>query len=294
MSRVRAERHQTGPTAPGAVKTRRRAASRRRRRPCARPARPSSALSRADIEARIPLLRGHPWGGGISDPLAGSLRIRRTLARARGAARRPAPARQRPRRARGRRGPRLRRARHRRPLPRARHAHRAPRARHLRAPAPAACVISPELYGLPVGSTGRYAIGMHTPGDRADDVRRPDTVVELECVSLYAPWLDAHGDGFLALQQGRVTAFHGSNLMKFGPLLGDTARAVGPRRARAPRSQPAPISITPVTASKSRPRNGSALRRSPRKATRQQRDDRRIEADHRDARHWRLPCWSAM
>ena len=52
-------------------------------------------------------------------------------------------------------------------------------------------------------------------------------VAELECVSLFAPWLDAHGDGFLALQEGRVTAFHGSNLMKFGPLLGDRlARSV--------------------------------------------------------------------
>ena len=43
----------------------------------------------------------------------------------------------------------------------------------------------------------------------------------------YAPWLDAHGDGFLALRAGRVTAFTGANLMKFGPLLGDRlARSV--------------------------------------------------------------------
>ena len=82
-------------------------------------------------------------------------------------------------------------------------------------------MISPELYGLPVGSTGRYAIGMHTPGDEPAMFAGLTPYPTLECVSLFAPWLDAHGDGFLALQEGRVTAFHGSNLMKFGPLLGD-------------------------------------------------------------------------
>jgi sarcosine oxidase len=52
-------------------------------------------------------------------------------------------------------------------------------------------------------------------------------VDRVECVSLYAPWLDAAGDGFLALRASRVTAFTGGNLMKFGPLLGDRlARSV--------------------------------------------------------------------
>ena len=88
-------------------------------------------------------------------------------------------------------------------------------------------MISPQLYGLPVGSTGRYAIGMHEPGTRPAMFAGLTPVSTLECVSLYAPWLDAHGDGFLALQAGRVTAFHGGNLMKFGPLLGDRlARSV--------------------------------------------------------------------
>jgi sarcosine oxidase len=95
------------------------------------------------------------------------------------------------------------------------------------APRTAACVISPELYGLPVGRTGRYAIGMHEQGTEPTMFEGLKPVSRFECVSLFAPWLDAHGDGFLALQDGDVTAFHGSNLMKFGPLLGDRlARSV--------------------------------------------------------------------
>ena len=83
---------------------------------------------------------------------------------------------------------------------------------------PAPCVISPELYGCALGSTGRYAIGMHDQSRHAAVALEP--VGRVECVSPYAPWLDAHGDGFLALRHGRVTAFTGSNLMKFGPLIG--------------------------------------------------------------------------
>ncbi len=90
----------------------------------------------------------------------------------------------------------------------------------------APCVISPELYGLPIGSTGRYAIGMHDQDD-VPAMRPLPAAGRVECVSLHAPWLDEHGDGFLALRAGRVTAFTGSNLMKFGPLLGDRlARSV--------------------------------------------------------------------
>jgi sarcosine oxidase len=52
-------------------------------------------------------------------------------------------------------------------------------------------------------------------------------VDRVECVSLFAPWLDGYGDGLLARRTGRVTAFTGANLMKFGPLLGDRlARSV--------------------------------------------------------------------
>jgi sarcosine oxidase len=40
-------------------------------------------------------------------------------------------------------------------------------------------------------------------------------------VSVRAPWLDAGGDGWRATRRGRVVAFVGANLMKFGPLLGD-------------------------------------------------------------------------
>ena len=228
---------------------------------------PVETVSRADVEARIPLLAaGHAWGGGIWDPLAGSLRVRRTLhaLAARLDVRRetvtdldaieadavlvcaglgtadlfPALA--------------MRTERH------VRVTYEAPRS--------AACVISPELYGLPVGSTGRYAIGMHTLGAEPTRFAGLTPHSTLECVSLFAPWLDAHGDGFLALQEGRVTAFHGSNLMKFGPLLGDRLAPLRPRRPRAPRPKPAPISITPVTAS-TMPPYWIRLSRSPRKAT---------------------------
>ena len=88
----------------------------------------------------------------------------------------------------------------------------------------AACVIAPELYGLPVA--GRYAIGMQTPGDEPTMFEPLTPVSELECVSLFAPWLDG-GDGFIALQAGNVTALGASNAMKFGPLIGDRlARSV--------------------------------------------------------------------
>jgi sarcosine oxidase len=116
-----------------------------------------------------------------------------------------------------------------------------------RPPAPAqpvACLIAREAYGLPLGSTGRWALGMHddepppidavSAGEAAAATRRrhaawvpqafprldPEPADEIRCVSLEAPWLDA-GDGFVARRRGRVIAFAGGNLMKFGPLLGD-------------------------------------------------------------------------
>jgi glycine/D-amino acid oxidase-like deaminating enzyme len=189
---------------------------------------PFVPLSRRELEARIPLLApDHPWKGGIWDPLAGSIRVERTL--------RALAARLDVRReavtdlaaleadavlvCAGLGTAELFPALAMRTEPHVRVTYDAPRA--------AACVISPELYGLPVGSTGRYAIGMHTPGDAPTMFAGITPRSALECVSLFAPWLDAHGDGFLALQDGHVTGFHGSNLMKFGPLLGDRlARSV--------------------------------------------------------------------
>jgi sarcosine oxidase len=84
----------------------------------------------------------------------------------------------------------------------------------------AACLISPECYALPIGSTGRYAIGMHELGDTPSMFRALASVDEIECVSLSAPWLE-NGDGFIALRAGKVIALGASNAMKFGPLLGD-------------------------------------------------------------------------
>ena len=89
---------------------------------------------------------------------------------------------------------------------------------------PAACFISPEAYGVPLGRTGRYAIGMHAPGTDAwvaEAFPQLRAVGTIECVSLFAPWLDGHGDGFVELQAGRVIASGASNAMKFGPLIGE-------------------------------------------------------------------------
>jgi glycine/D-amino acid oxidase-like deaminating enzyme len=92
--------------------------------------------------------------------------------------------------------------------------------------APAAgapCLSAPEGYGLPIGSTGRWAFGQDHPD--AGMVRalfptlRP--VGRVDCVTARAPWLDAGGDGWTLARRGRVQAFVGSNLMKFGPVLGE-------------------------------------------------------------------------
>jgi glycine/D-amino acid oxidase-like deaminating enzyme len=87
----------------------------------------------------------------------------------------------------------------------------------------AACFISPEAYGVPLGRTGRYAIGMHEPGtDAWVETAFPHlrVVGAIECVSLFAPWLE-HGDGFIELRAGRVIASGASNAMKFGPVIGE-------------------------------------------------------------------------
>jgi sarcosine oxidase len=118
----------------------------------------------------------------------------------------------------------------------------APRAPIDRTPA---CLIAPGLYSLPVGSTGRWALGLEDPvptveGAHADDafvaeVRAqhaaavphlfpaldPEPVDEVRCVWLQAPWLVAGEDGFTAIRRGRVIAAGASNAMKFGPLIGE-------------------------------------------------------------------------
>lgn len=111
-------------------------------------------------------------------------------------------------------------------------------------------LIFPDGYGVPVGSSGRFALGLEeeplrpfasTPvGEEVAAARArhavrvpellpeldPTPVDEVRCVTLRAPWLQ-DGDGFCAERAGRVVVFEGSNLMKFAPLLGDRlARSV--------------------------------------------------------------------
>jgi sarcosine oxidase len=87
----------------------------------------------------------------------------------------------------------------------------------------APCLSAPEGYGLPVGSTGRWAFGQDVPDPVGVRALFPSLspVSQVDCVTVRAPWLDAGGDGWTAARRGRVVAFVGSNLMKFGPLLGD-------------------------------------------------------------------------
>jgi sarcosine oxidase len=116
--------------------------------------------------------------------------------------------------------------------------------------APTAALVLESAYGLPIGTTGRWGLGLHDPGppapiaeisehDYAAEVRRqhaawvaehmpsldPAPIDEIRCVSLDAPWLDARGDGFIAARSGHVVACTGSNMMKFGPLLGERLAA---------------------------------------------------------------------
>ncbi len=112
---------------------------------------------------------------------------------------------------------------------------------------PSACVIvGGNGYGLPLGTTGRFAMGLeystqhvpieamsmdeYIPGVYAQHAEwipqhlpglDPTPVDEIRCVSVKAPYLDADDDGFAARRAGRVIAFSGSNLMKFGPLIGE-------------------------------------------------------------------------
>ncbi len=87
----------------------------------------------------------------------------------------------------------------------------------------AACVSAPEGYGLPLGSTGHWAFGQEAPDPETVRALFPSLsrVGQVDCFTVRAPWLDAAGDGWTVARRGRVVAFVGSNLMKFGPLLGD-------------------------------------------------------------------------
>jgi sarcosine oxidase len=100
-------------------------------------------------------------------------------------------------------------------------------------------------YAQPVGTTGRYALGVGWEGEvctvevGAEAVSReslevarryvdaalsgldPQPVDEIRCTDFESSLLDAHGDGFTALRRDRVTAFYGNNLFKFAPLLGE-------------------------------------------------------------------------
>ena len=213
-------------------------------------------LTREDIGARIPHLSpSHPWDAGILDPLGGSLRSKRALAALSGrvpghvaevraiepdgtvhttiAAHRPdavvvcaglgtqalvAPL-----------GLDL-------GLSLTRHT----RITYEPAP-PSACLIAPECYALPLGGTGRWALGMRDDPRPYEAWSEDEAAVaaraqqaewvpgvfdglapcgEIRCVSLYADWL-TDGDGFRAFRAGPVIALGASNAMKFGPLLGD-------------------------------------------------------------------------
>jgi glycine/D-amino acid oxidase-like deaminating enzyme len=112
---------------------------------------------------------------------------------------------------------------------------------------PSAClIVGGNGYGLPLGTTGRFAMGLEDPAalvpveampmdeyaptvyaQHAEWIPRflpgldPTPVDEIRCVSVHAPYLDADADGFAARRNGRVVAFGGSNLMKFGPLIAE-------------------------------------------------------------------------
>jgi sarcosine oxidase len=87
----------------------------------------------------------------------------------------------------------------------------------------AACLTAPEGYGLPLGSTGRWAFGQYEPDPAGVRALFPSLspVDQVDCFTVHAPWLDAGGDGWKVVRRGRAVAFFGNNLMKFGPVLGE-------------------------------------------------------------------------
>ena len=200
-----------------------------------------SPLDRSEIAARIPFASA-PWDSGILDPLGGSLRIRRAqteLAR-RVTIRRGEVAHvdddgvttltdgtvlrgHRVLICAGVRTPELFGPLDVDFVPHTRFTYRGADATG------AACISAPEGYGLPLGSTGQWAFGPKVPDPATAHQLFPSLapVGRVDCVSVRAPWLDGGGDGWRVARRGRVVAFVGANLMKFGPLLGDLlARAV--------------------------------------------------------------------
>lgn len=197
-----------------------------------------SWLDRSGITARIPFVAA-PWEAGVFDPLGGSLRIRRALdALARRAdivagevvsvaddgtttlADGTAVRAERVLVCAGVQTPALFG-----PLgvefgPHTRFTYEGPERGFA---AGAACLSAPEGYGLPLGSTGRWAFGQETPDPATVRALFPSLapVDRVDCFTVRAPWLDAGGDGWTVARRGRVVAFVGSNLMKFGPLLGE-------------------------------------------------------------------------
>ncbi len=194
-----------------------------------------SWLDRREIEARIPFVEA-PWEAGIFDPLGGSLRIRRALTAV------AARVEIRPGRVVsladdgsvrladgtvtrgdqvlvcvGAQTPELLGPVDVEFAPHTRFTYQGADATG------AACLVAPEGYGLPLGSTGRWAFGQEIPEPASVRALFPSLspVGQVDCVSVRAPWLDAGGDGWMVWRRGRVVAFVGSNLMKFGPLLGE-------------------------------------------------------------------------
>ena len=228
---------------------------------------PVEPLSADEVRARLPFF-GYDWGGGIFDPLAGSLRIRRALDALAARVNVVRAHRDRPRRARGRRGARLRRDRHARAGaatldfeltydPHVRVTYEAGRQRPVRHLARAL----------------RLRARQHRPlrdrDARPVRARRASSLEpcgRVECVSPHAPWLDAHGDGFLALQQGPRHRVHGQQPDEVRPADRRPAGRVGPGRGGP--SGPSPPRVAPRRWRRAgRRRTGSALSFSPRKPT---------------------------
>ncbi|MEZ0351218.1 NAD(P)/FAD-dependent oxidoreductase [Mycobacterium sp. pR1184] len=194
-----------------------------------------SWLDRDQIQARIPFVTP-PWGAGIFDPLGGSLRTRRALS--------ALAARVEIRRGQvvslgddgsvrladgtvtrgdevlvcvGAQTPELLGPLDVELTPHTRYTYEGADATG------AACLAAPEGYGLPLGSTGRWAFGQPIPEAAGVRALFPSLspVGQVDCFTVHAPWLDAGGDGWKAVRRGRVVGFVGNNLMKFGPLLGE-------------------------------------------------------------------------
>ena len=226
------------------------------------------ALAAADLPRHVPdAAADHPWGDGLLDPLAGVIRVRRALEalaarvevrtaaaiavedHAGGAVVRLAGGEllraDRVLLCAGTEAPVLA-ATAGLAVP-ASFTHHVRLAYRRRAPGPpGACLTVGEAYGLPLGRTGTFGLGLDDPAApapyrtteadgfaaavRAQHARwvprhlpglEPEPVGEVRCVAVHAPWLDDHGDGFAAVRLGSVIAFAGSNLMKFAPVLGD-------------------------------------------------------------------------